>query len=527
MKIRIIRLLIPVLFSFSLSGQVSTESKPKLIVLITVDGLRGDLLYKYQEGFKGGFRTLIDKGLNFRNATQDHANTVTAAGHASISTGASPSAHGIVGNDWFEKVEGEWKYIEDAAVNDDHFQLVGFPKEEGVSPHKLAVSGLADWLGEVHPTAKVVSIAGKDRAAIMLAGKTRGYVYWFDDDLYGFGSSTFYMSDYPKWALDFNKGIRKNYPERKWECAVPSSLISLARPDSSFFENDGIHIAFPHSIDDFVGKYRNRKSVFKWYEETPIVDQINLDFAKKAIQELELGKNLGTDFLALGLSATDRIGHAFGPESLEQLDNLLRLDKELGLFISFLNSQVGEENYVLALTADHGFATIPENRTQQKLNRKRYSEEEVNSIWKEAKVRAGKSVDTSDALQSASEVFLASGMIDRIVTISDLQNPELQDSVTQLFRRSYFDGRSTTSLVKLGVAGVKMAKGALGEDYGSTHGTVHWYDRHVPLIFMGMNIEPETRHDSATTRDIAPTLAFLCGIPFPDELEGKVLSLTE
>ncbi|MGW8268417.1 MAG: alkaline phosphatase family protein, partial [Longimicrobiales bacterium] len=343
-------------------GQAPT-TKPRLVVYLVIDQLRGDLPTRYAQLFTGGFRRLMDQGLSFSNALHAHATTETAPGHATLSTGVYPARAAIPSNVWREG-EGRDLHPVYNVVDPDH-SLVGVEGLPGASPDVLARRGLADWILAEDPDAKVVSISAKDRAAVLMAGKTRGEVYWFSSEAGRFVTSTFYKRQNPAWLDAFNLEVLPGFrADSVWSSTIPEGAQDLSSPDTANFEGDGIHTFFPHryaeeridpGMDDF----------FLWFEGTPMLDDATLRLAKVALTETGAGTREGrTDFLSVSLSQTDRVGHPFGPLSREQMDNLLRLDRILGDFLAFLDEEVGEENYILGLTSDHGVMTMPERLGQ-------------------------------------------------------------------------------------------------------------------------------------------------------------------
>lgn len=517
-----------VLFIYSLVALVScktdTSEPPKLIVIVAIDGLRADLLDRYDEIFTGGFRRLKDQGAFFTNAFQDHGMTVTAAGHTSIGTGSLPSHHGIIANRWVEKSGDAW--VEHYAVEDKEYQIVGFPDETGMSPKNIMVSGIADWLKSKHPDSRVVSVSGKDRAAITMAAKAKGHVYWFDDDFTGFSTSTFYRSQNPGWVREFNKRIISDYYNDTWRATIAKEYYHLARPDSSPYEADGKAIAFPHSIGGFMpGEDLEDPEVkANWMEEIPVVDKLVFDFAEQAITHLTLGQQASPDMLAIGLSATDRIAHRFGPFSLEVLDNLALLDKQLGQFLDLLDREVGKENYVLALSADHGFNEAPEYREAHNKPGKRVPEAEAGKLL--AKI---KDLDFENnytlALQQARDLLMGSGVVERVFTEEELAADPGNDSLHIYYQNSYYPGRIASELAPIGIVAIEVKEGYEIQDFGSSHGTYHSYDRQVPIIFYGGNIVKQRIGRRARAIDIAPTLAGMLQLEVPESVDGKTLEL--
>ena len=524
-KTTILPLLLITIFSFFAacnSSGTKEKPSPKLMVVISVDGLRADLLTRYNEAFTAGFNRLVEDGLYYPRGLQDHGITVTAAGHATIGTGVFPSRHGIITNFW-RYFDGD-SLRSTLAIGDTTVNIVGFPDAYGASPVHLQMPGLADWLLDSDPESRVVSVSGKDRAAILMAAKAKGHVYWVNDDFGGFSTSTYYRDSLPQWVNDFNSGIVEDYFQPVWDCSVPEEFRFLSRPDSATYE--GEYNTFPYDAEEIIAdRDLNDPSVaVGWMENQPLVDKLVLEFAKEAVGALDLGTSGSIDFLAVGLSATDRIGHRFGPLSLEQFDNLYRLDKELGAFMDFLDQKVGPDNYVISFSADHGFANQPEYELEGGPGY-RVGEEDIQVL----RQQIGQMFATlePDSLTGAVEKFLEDlEYIDRVYTIGELKGISQPDSIDDLMLRSHFENRYTTELAQAGIAHIVNSPRALF-GRGTGHGTPWHYDRNVPIIFYGAGITAEASEHKARTVDMAPTLAEIFGIPVPEGLDGRSLLTSE
>jgi hypothetical protein len=498
--------------------------KPRLVVFLVVDQLRGDLPSRYASLFSGGLKRLMGEGLSFSNALHAHATTETAPGHATLSTGVFPARAAIPSNVWREGSGQDLRPVYN--VVDSDFPLVGVPELPGASPEVLAREGLADWIRAGNPDARVVSISAKDRAAVLLAGKTRGDVYWFNSQAGRFVTSTFYKTENPGWLDEFNLEVLPGFrADSIWSSTIPEGTQDLSSPDTASFEGDGIHTFFPHryaeeridpGMDDF----------FLWFEGTPMLDDATLRLAKVALVETGAGSEAGrTDFLAVSLSQTDRVGHSFGPLSREQMDNLLRLDRILGDFLAFLDEEVGVGNYVLGFTSDHGVMTMPERIDQggTRLNR------EDRSLLQEALNRAAQeaNLDPNTTMAAAMVGSLRDiPFVGPAYTHETLASGETLDSLGVLYRHTFVPGRAGGLLSTYGVE-MWWAENTLDWSLitGTTHGGPYLHDRWVPLILMGAGIGAGEMDVAVGPLDLAPTLAWLAGIPFPEDLDGKPLPL--
>lgn len=505
-------------------GGAPQPERPSLVVLLVVDQLRADLLERYDSLFTGGFRRLRDESRIFVNGTHDHATTNTAPGHATISTGVVPARHGIVGNSWYEMVDGEWTRVEN--VHDPDSELVGAPDIPAASPHRLLRDGFADWVLAADSKSIVVSVSGKDRGAILPAGRSRGYVYWFQPAAGRFVTSTYYRTEDPAWITDFNQNVLPNHArDSVWESTIPETALHLSQPDTAEHEADGVRTHFPHRFED-VRNDADPQSFWRWFQLTPMLDGATLGLAMAAVQALDLGRDGSPDLLAVSLSQTDRIGHTFGPLSREQLDNLLRLDRELGAFLTFLDEAVGAGRWVLALSADHGVFETPEVAQTLGLPGLRATERERDALNRAVATALERAKGADDATAAA---FIAEAVKQLPFVVDAWTHAELDaetapaDSFVELFRKARHPGREPGPLGRQGVE-VRFVEGFVTYPRGATHGSPYYKDRLVPIRFLGAGVTPGIDSTRAATVDIVPTLARLIRIPVPDDLDGKALT---
>jgi predicted AlkP superfamily pyrophosphatase or phosphodiesterase len=486
-----------------------------------VDQLRADLVDRYSEVFTGGFKRAFEEGYSFTQTSHAHAVTHTAAGHATLSTGVFPSRSGIVANSWAQRLAGQW--VPMYAVQDPESPIVDVPSLPGRSPKNLLRGGLADWIADADEDARIVSVSGKDRAAITMAGTARGHVYWVDQ-LYGrFVTSEYYRGRYPGWVRDFNEDVMPEFTgDTVWATSVPEDQRWMARADSADYEFDGVHTVFPHWAHEERPDSVHLQN--DWALSRPWVDEAVVTFAEVAIDELDLGQRGRVDYLGLAVSATDYVGHAFGPISQEQMDNLLRLDKRLGGFMEYLDEEVGQGQWVMALTADHGVLTMPEYLTEQGMDARRVDAVARSSAMSEVFQAAASEGGTEDEiLERLARALEAEGLVAKAYTHAELTRGEPADSFATLYRNSYYPGRTAGWLSRHGIEVRFGFQDLVSQPTGTTHGSPYWYDRHVPLVFMGPGVNPGSSDGPAYTVDVAPTLARLAGIPMPDDLDGRVI----
>lgn len=529
--------LLLLIFLSSLVFAASPPPKASLTILISVDQLRSDYLDRFGSEFTGGFKRLTSQGRVFANADLNYAMSLTGPGHATLSTGSYPGKSGIVSNDWVDHTTHKEVYcVEDPGAK----PVAG--EGGGMSPRNLLVPALGDWMKAAFPQSRVVSIGGKDRAAILLGGKKPDRVFWYSNKTGHMVTSDYYTKDLPSWASQFNQNdwFAKNLPPA-WTELKPESAYAKDEPDDFAAESSwGGSTTFPHAFE--AGKK------YQELQDSPYWDMLVLDFARTALKEEKLGQRGVPDLLCLALSATDYVGHSFGPNSHEMHDHLLRLDLALGSFLAEVEKEVGAGKVIVALSADHGVLPLPEYTTQfehgiarrisptksieprvteleNQLKREwkisdwliRSTDSEGNALNYDAAAKAGVS---RESLQSRVRKGLQA--IDGIqaVYFRDELEAKTADSRPYLsqFRNSYSSQRG-------GDFEILYCQSCLIDDdpAGTTHGSPYPYDTHVAMLFWGAGIKAGREDQEAHTVDIAPTLARLLGVSFPKTVDGHPL----
>ncbi len=509
---------------------------PRLVVLVVVDQLRGDLLQRYADCWRGGFRRLLDQGSCFNQAVQDHAVTNTGPGHATLATGVFPARHGIVDNSWCERIGDDIVVV--PCVADSTTHLVG-SAAAGVSPHRLLSPTLAEWMQAADARSRVVALGGKDRASILLAGNARGDVYWFSRSDGRFVTSSWYAAADPDWLQQFHA---REWPalsrDSTWMCEVPAaqrSRVRVAAPASSAgpFRNDreagSTELDFVHRFDPAQGDF------WTWWRDTPFPDAALLALAATAVSARGLGDDDVPDLLALALSQTDYVGHEYGPQSLEQLDNLLRLDRDLGAFLAFLDTKVGRGRWVMVLSADHGVTDLAVHRREDGIPVQKVLAASIDSLFdglREVEANQASQREQIGAVRVARHDFVA-----KVYTHTDLASvtaPAAEDSFLRVFRHTYHPGRfpleplgSGSRRRTLGVHGIeaRLQPWAVRSESGAAHGSPSFDDRHVPILFLGARIPSGSSAQNIRSVDVAPTLANMVRVPVPASLDGIVLDL--
>lgn len=505
------------------------DGPPALTVMIVIDQFRQDVFEQYEPAFTGGFRRILDEGYRYTQASHAHARTSTAPGHATLASGVFPSRHAIVANSWQQRTGFQWQSM--YAVGDKESPITGFENEpllEGRSPVNMERSSIADWFGSANRDSRRVSISKKDRAAIPMGGQDTEHVYWVVPELARFVTSTYYRETYPRWVHRFNERDMADIVEPMvWESEVPAEHRGLARGDTASYEGDGVNTWFPHVSEVENAPDDSEMQHWVWGLDQPRADDAVLELAKVAIDELDLGQRSDQDFLALSLSATDRVGHGYGPFSQEVLSTLIHADAILGDFFTYLDEEVGEGRWVVAVSGDHGVATMPEYAQEMgNPDAERILSTEARSRMSEVLNEVARGGGGPEAIaERLARAVEEQGIVERGYTHTELTktvSPDMPtDSFAVLYRNSYYPGRAWSDLSRFGVD-LRFGEGDyVGSQTGTSHESPYWYDRHVPILLLGAGVFPGVSDAPVFTVDFAPTLAGLAGIPIPDNLDGR------
>ena len=507
--------------SFSL--EVSTKNdlqKPKLVVGIVVDQMRYDYIYRFWDDFgDDGFKRLISEGHFFRNAQFGYVPTYTGPGHASIYTGTTPSVHGIIANDWYDKNTEEYIYC--AGDGDMHTVCDCDQKNTDVvsadgkmSPHHMLTTTFSDELKLFNNESKVYGISLKDRGAILPAGHSANGAFWLSSDGKWITSS-FYMNQLP----DYIKTINDNNPSEtylKGEWAVKGK--------------------FSHNLDTLL--LTGAKSIKK----TPFGNSILKDLAIDIINEEKLGQGENTDIITISFSSTDYIGHQYGPHAAEIKDTYIRLDKDITEILSNLDKEIGTENVVLFITADHGVVSEPQELLERNIPagyfdgsvmktelsiylNTNYGEGEWiknysnNQLFLNQKLIAERNINLQEIERKCANFFLKYEWVKNTYTATQINENEYNNSFLSLIQRGYNQKRSGDVIVSLQTGWLS----SYWEKGGTTHGSSYSYDTHVPLIFWGGTIPQGQTDRKVNIRDIAPTISTILGTAYPNGCTGNPL----
>jgi predicted AlkP superfamily pyrophosphatase or phosphodiesterase len=565
--------------------------KPKLVVLVVFDQLRGDYLEKWKPLFgPDGFARLQRDGVWFDNCHYPYAVTVTGAGHASMLTGCGPDTHGIIGNTWYDRrsgavvncsesdrytrvpplpkvlpkddVRADVKAAEEEerkareAKNPPAEKKAEEPKPKGPAkpkpygcPDRLLVPTFGDALkAATGGRGRVFGLSFKDRSAVLPVGGKADGAYWLDSADGMIVTSTFYRDVVHPWVATFNQQrIADRWFSRPWELSRGDvDYVRFSGPDKMFGEGKGSRqgIVFPHPMDG--GLKRIGKAYYDALYNSPYGNDFLLEFVKAAVVAEKLGQDDTPDLLAVSFSSNDAVGHTWGPDSQEVLDTTLRSDRMLAEFLTFLDATVGKGKYVVCLTADHGICPIPEVAAANGLDAKRVpmgkyltaAEAHLRSVYekvgKAAKTKwienktspwlylnhkaiRAKGLDPADVAKTLAEFLAAQDGVLRTFSRAELERePDRYDTIARRMKKSYHPDRSGDVAV---VLKPYYLEGDNEYPTGTTHGSPHAYDTHVPLLVFGTNVKPGVRKEEVPPALIAAIFAKALGIAPPKTAE--------
>lgn len=519
-------------------AQNQAISRPKLVVGLMIDQMRWDYLYRYYDKYtENGFKRLMREGYNCQNTMINYLPSFTAPGHTCVYTGSVPSIHGIAANDWIDAETGEACYCtEDAKV-----KSVGGSQSFGqMSPENLMVSTITDELRlATNMRSKVFGIALKDRSSILPAGHIANGAYWFDDTTGNLISSSYYGDKLPGWLIQFNsKRYVDSVINKDWTLLYPSNSYANSLDDNSPYEGrfrGESAPVFPHSVKGINRGYYGLRFL-------PGANNFILKAAKACIRGEQLGQRAATDFLCVSLSTPDYSGHTFGPNSVEMEDMYLRVDKELAGFLAYLDGHVGEGNYTIFLTADHGAAHNPQYMKDVHIPAGNQSEQgqmkglnvAMKQLWgKDSLIKDltnyqvylnEKLIKTAGLRRKEVKASIIEWMNKRVevayaVDMEDMSGSTVPEPLRTMIINGYNAKRS-------GCIQLILQPGWYSSPIltGTTHGTWNPYDTHIPLLFYGWGIKKGATYRSVNMTDITPTIAALLHIQMPNGCIGSVIT---
>ena len=541
MKIKFFYGLILILTSLSLGAEPAESSlpRPKLVVGIVVDQMRWDYLYRYYDRYGDrGFKRLLKEGFTCENTQLNYLPAFTAVGHTCIYTGSVPSVTGIAANDFYIEKEKKKLYC----TADPTVECVGSDSQAGrMSPRNLWVTTITDELRlGTNFHSKVIGIALKDRAAILPAGHTANAAYWFDYDSGKWITSSYYTDKLPRWVEDFNARDRASQLlQQDWNTLYPIGTYKQSTKDDTPYEAPfikGEKPVFPIPTSKLL-----KTNGYSMIRQTPYGNTFTLEMAKTAVEKEEMGQREETDFLAVSLSATDYIGHQFGTNAIETEDTYLRLDQDLGLFFEFLDEKIGRDHYTVFLTADHAAAhnvgflqshRIPSDswlyqkvlhRLDSTLNN-RFAVQGLVYSLDNYQVHLDRQLISRSRLAYETVKSAVLDYLNNLEVIAyavDMEKVAISTLPTGI-REKIINGycRERSGAIQIIVKPGWYESGT-PTPQGTTHGTWHSYDTHVPLLFMGWGIRQGATRRLVGLTDIAPTIAALLHIQAPNGCIGQ------
>jgi len=519
------------------SIMVQAQAQPKLVVGIVVDQMRPDYLGRYQQRFgEDGFNRFLKKGFVVKNMHYNYVPTYTGPGHAAIYTGTTPKYNGIVANDWYRRSWGRSVYC----AYDSTCQTVGSKSKAGMmSPRILESTTITDELRMFSNfKSKVVGLSIKDRGAIFPAGHQPNGAYWFDKKTGKLVTSSYYINELPKWATNFNQAdLADQYLDKTWNTLYPIETYVESEIDNQPYEytfRGKDEPTFPYDLK----KYRNINGNYGLLPSTPFGNSWLTDAALAAIAGEELGQDDVTDFIAISFSSTDYIGHGFGPHAVETEDTYLRLDQELARLFQFLDEQVGEGQYTVFLTADHGAANVPEYNIKHQMPGGTIDFEVIekaietglderfgagdwvlfldnDQVYLNHELIESKNLEVNVVACEVVKIALQFDEVVRAFTADQVVFGPAHDKIELALHLGYHAKRSgdVLLLMKNGYMAKRKA--------GTTHGSGYNYDTHVPFMLFGAGVNTGSSYQPAQITDISATLAMLLGIPYPSACIGE------
>jgi arylsulfatase A-like enzyme len=498
-------------------ARAQASPRPSLVVLVTIDQFRADYLDRFGPQMTGGIARLMRGGARFTNAHHDHGITETAPGHATLLSGRFPRSTGIM--------------LNSLGVADTAAPLLAGAYGTGASPKRFKGTTLTDWLQAAEPSSHTLSVSMKDRAAILPVGRSRADVYWYSPDG-RFSTSRYYRDSLPQWVTAFNyRDLAQGYAGKRWTLLLPDS--AYPEPDSVPIESGGHDFTFPHPLptDAF-----DAASVVR---TTPFIDDLVVAFALNGVEALGLGKGPQTDLLAISLSATDVIGHRFGPDSREMHDQVLRVDRTIGVLLDSLYRLRDSSRITVVLAADHGIGSIPELAPASVQPRPQHVDLQPllgpvrrgmaaahmdtlmidfdqNLLFIDRDAFKAAHVDADSVLEGLAKAIRATPGVARV----DRWSAILADSARDPIARRWTHQFPATAPIELVVT---LTPYSIFGSIVVTHGSPYDYDSHVPLIFYGDGVKPGRYDGFVRTVDLAPTLAAIAGVKPAERLDGVVL----
>ena len=514
----------------------TSPNPTKLVVYIVSDQAAPFILDKYDHLFTGGFRWLIDNGIVFNDAHHNHGNTSTAPGHFALSTGVFPGNGGIVENEWYDRrLKRSYYAVEDTTVSN----LSG--KEIiGRSYRYIKDSSLSDWMKQSNVNAKVVSLSGKDRSAVLFGGSNPDLVLWYDKKG-AYSTSTYYDESLPSWVEEFNTRLNvKSYMDSTWnlvkslEVYGQNTRIDNFKGEKIVSKKKRATPTLPLILGDI-----SLQSLLEGFYEYPQGDKSLFNLAYESIERLNLGEDNIPDLLFIGLSATDGVGHHFGPHSVEQLDNHLRLDSELMKMINYIENKVGSGNAIYVFSSDHGALELPESLKLKTIDAGRVSSQQEKKVFAQILNQIDLKIGPGKVVEYNNNFYFHNGLTDKEKKIASNTIKDLVfniEGVRMALSPKEIMGlpksKENTRLKNMihptrspDIYVILKENWLWRSTPGTSHGSHYSYDSHIPLIFSKKGIKHSIQNKSVYSVDASPTIAKYLGLKYPKDIDGRALNL--
>jgi predicted AlkP superfamily pyrophosphatase or phosphodiesterase len=512
--------------------------KPKLVVGIIVEQMRYDYIYKFWDKFgEGGFKRLINEGTNCKNANYDYQFTQNSVGHATIATGTTPSYHGIVSEEWYQRLKDK---ITNCVADEKEKGIGGTPDAGHMSPRQLLTTTIGDEIRLAnYNKSKVVGISLNGNAAILSTGQTANAAYWFDGESGNWTTSSYYMQDLPAWVKEFNdKKLADIYMTQSWNPKLPfSEYFQRCLADDNKYET-GIQgrKVFPYNLVE-MGGGKNKKK-YGLLKSMPFGNTFTKDFAISEIIKDSLGRDNYTDLLMVSFAATESIGQNFGSESIEVMDAFIRLDEDLAHFLNFLDQELGKQNVLVFLTSDHGVAQNPDYLADKGISVGYFSQNSalgllrsyMNAVYGKGEwiknyyaqqiylnrdLIENSKLNLADVQQKVASFMIQFTGVANTITATTLQTAYFSDGIFSKMQKSFSQKRSGDVLINLDPGWVEKSGTT------ATHNSSYSYDTHVPLIWYGWKVRRADIFDPVNMIDIAPSISYFLNITSPNATMGK------
>ena len=525
-------------FILSAASMAMAQTEPRLVVNIVISSMGAEDLDRYADNFSSaGLRRIINGGQRFTNASYDYMQTTTPVSLATLSTGATPSIHGVVADRWFDYVGNK----EVSLIEDRKEQSVNYSGGSGsYSPRNLVAQTLSDALAQQHPDSHIATIAVEPLSAIVMAGRS-GEVYWMETLQSSWTTSSYYSKELPKWIADYNyQDQNEEYAIKRWTSLLPydnyhNSQVSVVEGLQSKINKRIIHVQetplAKGTMDD----------IYYQMCYTPAGNSAMLAFAREVVTHNKMGGDAVPDMLNIVLDTPRLISNRFGPESVEYEDMLYRLDRDLESFLSFLSTQVAApEQLLIVLTSDHG--TSPSyNATEDVRERFNVRQAEVitnafigsiygngdwilgcidRAIYLNHNLIMDKGLSLEKIQNDVATFVMQLRGVSQAVTAESMRGSYFGSGYGRKIQNGFYPRRSGDVVLNLMPEWIEER-----EQTRSMSGSMYRYDTQVPLIIYGAGCKAQLRNDKIDMTSLAATQAEILGIMAPSAAEGEEITI--